>query len=274
EILKTELPRLLREHPETRYEIWGMMLETFPSRQEFASLSEELRAFRHETAQRFDNVDQRLDRMDQHFEQVDQQLDRMDQHFEQVDQRLDRMDQRFEQVDQRFEQVDQRFEQVDERFDQVDQRFEKVDERFEQVDRRFDELTAEMRQGFENLHRAIDRLGSRWGIRNESIFRQTIATLLEESFGVKVETRTIDGEQFDVIIKNGQHILVEIAASVGPKIQERLERKRRIYTEATGVEPTRVILATASIHSRRAHALRQAGFEVIEPEEDVLEETS
>ncbi|MCS6804595.1 MAG: DUF3782 domain-containing protein [Blastocatellia bacterium] len=288
EILKTELPRLLREHPETRYEIWGMMLETFPSRQEFASLSEELRAFRHETAQRFDNVDQRLDRMDQHFEQVDQRLDRMDQHFEQVDQRLDRMDQRFDQVDQRFEQVDQRFEQVDqrfnqvdqrfeqvdERFDQVDQRFEKVDERFEQVDRRFDELTAEMRQGFENLHRAIDRLGSRWGIRNESIFRQTIATLLEESFGVKVETRTIDGEQFDVIIKNGQHILVEIAASVGPKIQERLERKRRIYTEATGVEPTRVILATASIHSRRAHALRQAGFEVIEPEEDVLEETS
>jgi hypothetical protein len=114
-------------------------------------------------------------------------------------------------------------------------------------------------------------LGSRWGIRNESIFRQTVATLLEESFGVKVESRVIEGEQFDVIISNGQHLLVEIAASVGPTIQQRLERKRRLYVQATGVEPVRVILATASIHSHRAQALRDAGFEVIEPEEEALD---
>jgi len=189
EILKTEVPRLLREHPESRHEIWGMMLEAFPSRQEFTALQTELRDFRHETSQHFDSLEQ------------------------------------------------------------------------------------EMRQGFENLHKAIDRLGSRWGIRNESVFRQTIATLLEESFGVKVETRVIEGEQFDVIIFNGQHILVEISASVGPRIQERLERKRCLYTEATGVAPARVVLATASIHSRRAQALREAGFEVIEPEEEVLEDT-
>ena len=33
------------------------------------------------------------------------------------------------------------------------------------------------------------------------------------------------------------------------------------------MSPARVILATASIHSRRAHDLRQMGIEVIEPEE-------
>jgi hypothetical protein len=170
-------------------------------------------------------------------------------------------------VGRRFEQVDQRFEQVDRRFEQVDQRFEQVDQRFEQVDARFNTLEARMEAGFRELHQAIDRLGARWGIRNESLFRQTIAALLEQSFGVTVEQRTIAGEQFDVLIFDHQHILVEIAASVGPSIQERLERKRRLYTDTTGIAPTRIILATASIHSQRAHALRQLGIEVIEPED-------
>jgi hypothetical protein len=149
----------------------------------------------------------------------------------------------------------------------VDRRFEQVDRRFEQVDTRFNTLEARMEAGFRDLHQAIDRLGARWGIRNESLFRQTIAALLAQSFGVTVEQRVIAGEQFDVLIFDHQHILVEIAASVGPTILERLERKRRLYTEATGIPPTRVILATASIHSQRAQALRQMGIEVIEPEE-------
>jgi hypothetical protein len=164
-------------------------------------------------------------------------------------------------------EVGRRFEQVDARFEQVDARFEQVDARFEQVDARFDRIETRMEAGFRELHQAIDRLGARWGIRNESLFRQTIAALLEQSFGVSVEQRTMAGEQFDVLIFDHQHILVEIAASVGPTIQERLERKRRVYTETTGIAPTRMILATASIHSQRAEALRQAGIEVIEPEE-------
>ena len=75
------------------------------------------------------------------------------------------------------------------------------------------------------------------------------------------------GEQFDVVIHDHQHVLVEIAANVGRTIQTRLERKRRLYEESTGVRPARVILATASIHSALAHQLRHAGIQVIEPEE-------
>ena len=150
---------------------------------------------------------------------------------------------------------------------EMERRFEQVDARFEQVDARFDRVEAKVDAGIDRLDRAIDRLGSRWGIRSESVFRRTIATLLEGSFGVGVEQRTIAGEQFDVVIHDHQHILVEIAASVGRTIQSRLERKRRLYEESTGVRPARVILATAEIHSVRAHRLRQAGIEVIEPEE-------
>lgn len=151
-------------------------------------------------------------------------------------------------------EMNQRFEQVDARIDAFR---DAVNQRFEEVNQRFDEV-----------FRAIDRLGARWGIRNESVFRRTVAALLEESFGAVVEERVLGGEQFDVVIVEQQHILVEIAASVGATIQERLERKRRLYTEATGIAPARVILATANIYSYRAQALRQSGIEVIEPEED------
>ena len=164
-------------------------------------------------------------------------------------------------------EMNQRFEQVDQRFEQVDQRFERVDQRFEQVDQQMHEVRTEVATGFGEVQRSIDRLGARWGIRSESVFRQTMAAVLEQSFGVGVEQRTIAGEQFDIVIHDHQHILVEIAASVGPTIQARLERKRRLYEESTGVSPTRIILATASIHSRRAHELRMSGIEVIEPEE-------
>ena len=168
--------------------------------------------------------------------------------------------------------------EMNQRFEQVDQRFEQVDQRFEQVEGATNALRVEMNQRFEQveacmvdlefgLHQAIDRLGSRWGIRNERVFRQTIATLLEDSFGVEVEQRIIAGEQFDVVIYDHQHILIEIAASVGRTIGNRLERKRRLYTESTGIEPTRIILATADIHSHRAQVLREMGIEVIEPEE-------
>ena len=150
--------------------------------------------------------------------------------------------------------------EMNRRFDEMDQRFDEIDQRFKR-----------MAQEISNPDQKIDRLGSRWGIQAESVFRRTMATVLEQSFGVRVEERTIAGEQFDLLIYDHEHVLVEFAASVGRTIRARLEHKRRLYEEATGVRPTRVILATASIYSRRADQLREAGIEVIEPEEPLEE---
>ena len=232
DLFSRRLPDLLERRPDLEPTLFHAFLKTFARREEVVLVVTELRALRTEMESRFERVDQR-----------------------------------FEQVDQRFEQVDQRFEQVDQRFEKIDRRFEKVDRRFEQVDQHIAQFRAEVADRFDQVERSIDRLGSRWGIRNESLFRQTMAALLEKSFGVGVEQRTIAGEQFDVVIHDHQHVLVEIAASVGRTIQTRLERKRRLYEESTGVRPARVILATAFIHSNRAYRLRQAGIEVIEPEE-------
>jgi hypothetical protein len=92
EQLRRALPALLREHPEVRHEVWGIMLEAFPSRQEFMALLDEMRAMREDSNRRFEEMRQE---MNQRFKEMRQE-----------------MNQRFETVDQRFEAVDHRFEMV------------------------------------------------------------------------------------------------------------------------------------------------------------------
>ena len=175
-----------------------------------------------------------------------------------TDERFDKIDERFDKVDERLDKIDDRFDKVDERLDRMDDRFDKVDERLDRMDDRFD-----------SLELTLARIGSRWGIHSEDLFRKTMKSVLEESFEATVEEKNIQGEQFDlVVMKNGDHILVKTAASVRRNVLDRLARKKDIYTSEVGIEPARIILAVGTINSRSAQIIRDAGFEVIEPDDD------
>ena len=139
------------------------------------------------------------------------------------------------------------------------QQFQKeTGERFDKVD-----------EQLESLELTLARLGSRWGIHSEDLFRKTMKSVLEESFEATVEEKNIQGEQSDlVVMKNGDHILIEIAASVRRNILERLDRKKALYISEVGIVPARIILAVGTINSRSAQIIRDAGFEVVEPDDD------
>lgn len=237
EFILDRLPGILERDPRFVTFIEGIVAEKFPRRDEFARLLDEVQQHRTETAQQSQRVEQRVERVEQQLQE------------------------------HRTETAEQ-FKRVDQRFEQVDQRFDRIDQRFDQADQRFAELVQRVEDGFRNVQISIDRLGARWGIRNEALFRQTMREVLEKSYGAKVEARVIEGEQFDCIIIDNAHILIEISASVGKDILKRLQRKRQLYTDATGVAPSRFLLVVGSIYSQRANALRDAGFEVIEPEID------
>ena len=163
-----------------------------------------------------------------------------------------------DQVEAHRQETRQYKEETDERFDKIDERFDKVDERFDRMDDRFDRLEL-----------TLARLGSRWGLHSEDLFRKTMKSVLEESFEATVEERNIQGEQFDlVVMKNGDHILIEIAASVRRNILERLDRKKNLYVSEVGIVPARIILAVGTINSHSVQIIRDAGIEVIEPDDD------
>jgi len=251
EFILDRLPSILERDPRFVTFIEGIVAEKFPRRDEFARLLDELQQHRVETSEQSQRIEQRVERVEQRVERVEQRVEGVEQQIQ--DHRAETAEQ-FQRVDQRFEQVDQRFEQVDQRFEQVDQRFDKLEQRLE--------------EGFRNVQSSIDRLGQRWGIRNEALFRQTMREVLEKSFGARVEERFISGEQFDCVIIDSVHILVEISASVGKDILRKLQRKRQLYIDETSIIPARFLLVVGTIHSHRANALRDAGFEVIEPETD------
>jgi len=271
-LILERLPGILERDPRFVTFIEGIVAEKFPRRDEFARLLDEVQQHRAETAQQTQRVEQRVEQVGQHVGRVEQHVERVEQRVEQVGQHVERVDQRVEHIDQSVERIDQQLQEhrteTAEQFKRVDQRFEQVDQRFEQVDQRFVELTQRMEDGFRNVQISIDRLGARWGIRNEALFRQTMREVLEKSYGAKVEERVIEGEQFDCIIIDNAHILIEISASVGKDILKKLQRKRQLYTDQAGIAPSRFLLVVGSIYSHRANALRDAGFEVIEPEID------
>ncbi len=148
--------------------------------------------------------------------------------------------------------------------DQVEAHRRETQQFQRETSERFDKVDEQL----ESLGLTLARLGSRWGIHSEDLFRKTMKSVLEESFEATVEEKNIQGEQFDlVVMKNGDHILIEIAASVRRNILERLDRKKALYISEVGIVPARIILAVGSINSRSAQIIRDAGFEVVEPDD-------
>jgi len=98
DLIRTTLPRLLRERPEFRHEVAGILAEVFPTRQEFGEMLAEIRMLREdfrrhaeETALRFEAMDRRFEAMDRRFEAIDRRFEAIDRRFEAIDRRFEAM---------------------------------------------------------------------------------------------------------------------------------------------------------------------------------------
>jgi hypothetical protein len=240
EQLRRALPRLLREHPEVRHELWGMMLEAFPSRQEFLAFLEELRALREESNRRFEGL------------QVE------------IAQRFEAMDRRFEAVDRRFEAMDQRFEML---LREMHERFEAVDQRFETVDRRFEGVITELRE--QRLH--LSALGGRVGRGLEFIVKGIVEEFAGESFPLADRLVLVDTEgevfgvpgaevEFDLYAHNGRAYLVEVKSHLKTDDVLKFQRKATFAEAKLGRSLQRFIIAL-SMDSKAEALMRQLGID-------------
>jgi hypothetical protein len=269
EQLRRALPRLLREHPEVRHELWGMMLEAFPSRQEFMAFLEELRALREESNRRFEGLQveiaQRFEAMDQRFEML---LGQMNQRFEAVDRRFEAMDRRFEML---LQEMHQRFEAVDRRFEAVDQRFEmllqEMHQRFEAVDRRFEGVITELRE--QRLH--LSALGARVGRGLEFIVKGIVEEFAGESFPLADRLVLVDTEgevfgvpgaevEFDLYAHNGRAYLVEVKSHLKTDDVLKFQRKA-MFAEAKLGRPLKRLIIALSMDSKAEALMRRLDIE-------------
>ncbi|WPL19249.1 hypothetical protein Thiowin_04361 [Thiorhodovibrio winogradskyi] len=79
-----------------------------------------------------------------------------------------------------------------------------------------------MAAGFKYVGDQIAAFGGRWGIYNEGTFRATIHAVLSKIDGIEVREGDYGDRQADVIIRNGEHILLEITSRMHAKDIDRI----------------------------------------------------
>jgi hypothetical protein len=178
-------------------------------------------------------------------------------------------EERCKHIEQTLAEAAEEKKRTDQALQELAEQDKRTEQTVEQLTKRFDHLEEKMVGEFRQLRRDVTQqmgqLGGRWGIQNESVWRQTIATLIEGTYGDTVEEVWIEGDQFDVVITNGDHILLEITARFKTNDVAKVIRKRNLYTRHYQA-PTPFIVAAAAIHYGQASALMNEGFELIEPE--------
>jgi hypothetical protein len=143
--------------------------------------------------------------------------------------------------------------------------------------RRIHEQNAERDRRFD---RSIGALGSRWGLQSERAFRDALAGILEQSFGVEVlnvNDYDEEGEVFgrpdqvelDVIIKNGLLIICELKSSIDKAGMYSFERQARFYEKRHGRKANRLLVISPMIDACAKKVADRLGIETFGDSLDV-----
>ena len=184
--------------------------------------------------------------------------------FKEVLERLEEHDCRFDEILATLKEHSRRFEEHDRKFNEILATLREHSRRFEEHDRKFEEiLSTQKEHGYrfdehgrmlKGLDLKIEALGSRWGIFSEQSFREGMKSIVEQYFGGEVERWITDDEEgtvfghpskveVDLIVKDGEHILVEIKSSIHKSDVSKLFREGRLYEKVKGVKPKLVIIS-------------------------------
>jgi hypothetical protein len=246
EAVRRELPNLLREDPEFR----AYVLEL--ARQEFTPRSET------------------VDRFDQLLAELKRDREAQTRKWDEQNRKWDEQNRKWE--EQRSERERDREEQ--------NRRWDEQNRKWEESRKEFDQVHEEIMAQAKKFDRGIGALGARWGMQSEAAFRNALAGILEQSFGVQVlhvneydDEGTVFGRpeqvEIDVIIKNGLLLICELKSSIDKAGMYIFERKARFYEQRHGRKAERLIVISPMIEAKAQKVADQLGIETYSDSEDV-----
>jgi len=217
--------------------------------QKFQSLAE---AQEH-TDQKVSRLDEALERLATSQESLAEAQKRTEKQFqslaeaqERTDQKVSRLDEALESLAAAQERTEKQVQRLAKALERTDQRVQNLEEALERTDQRVQSLAEAQKDGFKSLSDQITALGGRWGIYNEGTFRSTIKRLMRDVEGTVVEEGFYGGRQVDVIIRNGEHVMLEITSRMHSKDIAKLYGSADDYRDRTGVEP-KLMVATSYV---------------------------
>jgi hypothetical protein len=259
EAIKRELPAWLRDDPDFRDYVLDLTRREYAGRAEtddrFYEILAELRRDREEQTRKWEEQTRKWEEQTRKWEE--QTRDREVQA------------QKWEEQDRRWNEQQKELKALTE---EQNRKWSEQNHKWEANQKELLRIHEEIMAQAKKYDRSIGALGSRWGLQSEKAFRDALAGILEENFGVQVvNVNDYDdqGEVFgrpdqvelDVIIKNGLLLICELKSSIDKAGMYIFERKARFYEKRHERQANRLIVISPMIDARARKVAERLGIE-------------
>jgi hypothetical protein len=207
-----------------------------------------------------------------------------DQKFEEFKNRVDRI---LDELQRDREEQSQKWDEQRRLWDEQRRLWDEQLQQNQENNRKWEEQRQQNRETLEEIKKmnkkhdsTIGALGSRWGLFSEACFRNGLAAILKDSFGVEVLNINDydpdglvfgrpDQVEFDVIIKNGLVIVCEIKSSMSKADIYTFSRKVEFYQQKYQRIVNRKIVISPMVDPTALPVAQSLGIEVYSYAEDI-----
>ena len=200
-----------------------------------------------------------------------------DQKFEEFKNRVDRI---LDELQRDREEQSQKWDEQRRLWDEQRQQNQESNRKWEEQYQQNRETLEEIKKMNKKHDSTIGALGSRWGLFSEASFRNGLAAILKDSFGVEVLNINDydpdglvfgrpDQVEFDVIIKNGLVIVCEIKSSMSKADLYIFSRKVEFYQQKYQRIVNRKIVISPMVDPTALPVAQSLGIEVYSYAEDI-----
>jgi len=207
-----------------------------------------------------------------------------DQKFEEFKNRVDRI---LDELQRDREEQSQKWDEQRRLWDEQRRLWDEQLQQNQENNRKWEEQYQQNRETLEEIKKmnkkhdsTIGALGSRWGLFSEASFRNGLAAILQDSFGVEVLNINDydpdglvfgrpDQVEFDVIIKNGLVIVCEIKSSMSKADIYTFSRKVEFYQQKYQRIVNRKIVISPMVDPTALAVAQSLGIEVYSYAEDI-----
>ena len=193
--------------------------------------------------------------------------------WEENEKRWEENNKRWEENWRLWQENMKRWEENERRWQEAYRRFESIEEELRRLREDHNKLREDFNRAYADLSRRLDALGARWGIISEEAFREGMRGVVENILGVAKVGRWVyhdtAGEVYgrprvvevDVVVKDGEHVLVEVKSSISRGDVYEFWRVAELYRRVTGATP-RLVIISPYVDSKARELAESLGIEV------------
>ena len=279
DVIKKELPGLLREDPTLRAYILDLARPEFADRAEtqdrFYDILAELRRDREEQTRKWEEQTQQWKDFTQ------EQTRKWEEQTQQWKDFTQEQTRKWDEQNRKWDEQSRKWDEQNRKWDEQNRLWhEQWEAHQRQHKEEFDRVHEEIMALAKKHDRSIGALGARWGLQSEAAFRNALAGILEENFGVQVlNVNEYDDEgvvfgrpdqvELDVIIKNGLLLICELKSSIDKAGMYIFERKARFYERRHDRKANRLLVISPMIDAKARKVAEQLGIELYSDSDEV-----